>query len=140
VSQPASPLTREECLTRLSSCGVARVSVSIEAMPVIMPVVYLVDDDSVLFRAPLDGGLAEACDGAVIAFEVDDVSPSSARPGGWSVHVVGVGSRLEPREQPEGLSLGGWNMSAHDVDQVVRLKTVRLRGHELRATPLASAG
>jgi Pyridoxamine 5'-phosphate oxidase len=140
VNQSASPLTREECLARLSSREVARVSVSIEAMPVIMPVVYLVDDDSVLFRAPLDGGLAEACDGAVIAFEVDDLSPSSVRPGGWSVHIVGVGSRLEPPEQLQGLSLGGRTMTAPDLDQVVRLKTVRLRGHELRATPLASAG
>ena len=140
MSQLASPLSREECLTRLSSRSVARVSVSIEAMPVIMPVVYVVDDECVWFRAPLDGALAEACDGAVIAFEVDDLTPSSPRQAGWSVHVVGVGSRLEPRERLRGLRLGGTSLSADELDQVIRLRTVRLRGHELPTTPLASAG
>jgi hypothetical protein len=58
---------------------------------VIMPVTYVQDGDSVVFRAPLDAGFVAACDRAVIAFEVGDVDCDD---GAWSVHVVGIASMV----------------------------------------------
>lgn len=132
-------LTREQCSAHLSSRGIGRVSLSIGAMPVIIPVVYLVDDDSVLFQAPLDRSFADACDGSVIAFEVDDMSTSAGH-GMWSVHAVGMGSRLDEREHLHVQSLGAGTFATSRVDQIVRLPTQRLSGHELHATPVAGVG
>jgi nitroimidazol reductase NimA-like FMN-containing flavoprotein (pyridoxamine 5'-phosphate oxidase superfamily) len=91
-------------VARLSSRGVARVSVSIDALPVVVPVLYVVDGDSILFRSPLDDALAAACNGAVIAFEVDDFATSVSADESWSVHVLGIGTRLD--EQAVLLPIG----------------------------------
>jgi nitroimidazol reductase NimA-like FMN-containing flavoprotein (pyridoxamine 5'-phosphate oxidase superfamily) len=112
----ATPLTRDQCVARLSGRTVGRVSVSRGALPVVVPVVYELDGDSVLFHAPLDGLLAAACDGAVIAFEVDDLATAGCPAGGWSVHVTGVGSLV--------------------TDEVVRLETDRITGQERQVTPV----
>lgn len=126
-------------MTRLSGRSVGRVSVSVGAMPVVVPVDYLLDDDSVVFRAPLDGGLASACDGSVIAFEVDDFAGLLATDARWSVHIVGVGSLLNECEQRQVAGLGTLAATSSAPNQVVRLRTRELRGHEIHATPTASA-
>jgi Pyridoxamine 5'-phosphate oxidase len=79
-------LTTEQCLRRLSTHRVGRVSVSRGALPVIMPVTYVTIGDSVVFRAPLDADFVRACDHAVVAFEVGDIDDAC----GWTVHVVGI--------------------------------------------------
>jgi uncharacterized protein len=140
VNRTTTPLTRDQCVVRLSSHCVGRVSVSIDALPVIVPVVYLLDGDSVLFRAPLDSALADACADAVIAFEADDFDASVVTNASWSVHIVGVGSLLDEREQLRVLSLGSQDVTGRDMDQIVRLSLGHVRGNELHATPLASAG
>jgi hypothetical protein len=86
-------LTREECLTRLSGQRIGRVSVSKDALPVIVPVIYTQDGGYVVFHAPLDQSFATLCDHAVVAFEADGLS--AVEDGGWSVHVVGVASMLD---------------------------------------------
>lgn len=140
VTRSVSPLTSAQCATRLAGCVVGRVSVSMDALPVVVPVVYCLDGDDVLFRAPLDGALAKACDGSVIAFEVDDLSTSGATGEGWSVQIVGVGRRLDQREQSRVFGKGWLDVAAVDLAHVVRLPAVRLNGHELRRRPVASAG
>jgi nitroimidazol reductase NimA-like FMN-containing flavoprotein (pyridoxamine 5'-phosphate oxidase superfamily) len=116
MSPLATPLTRDQCLARLSGRTVGRVSVSMGALPVVVPVVYELDADSVLFHAPLDGLLAPACDGSVIAFEVDDLTTADRPDGGWSVHVTGIASLV--------------------TDQVIRLETSRMTGQERQVTPV----
>jgi nitroimidazol reductase NimA-like FMN-containing flavoprotein (pyridoxamine 5'-phosphate oxidase superfamily) len=111
-------LTREQCVSRLSRRSVGRVSVSMNALPVVVPVDYLIEGDSVVFRAPLDRGLAAACDGSVIAFEVDDFATLVAADARWSVHIIGVASLL--------------------ANQRVRLPTAALRGQEIHAVRPAS--
>jgi nitroimidazol reductase NimA-like FMN-containing flavoprotein (pyridoxamine 5'-phosphate oxidase superfamily) len=118
MSRHVHALTREQCVSRLSGRSVGRVSVSIGALPVVVPVDYVLEDDGVVFRAPLDSALAGACDGAVIAFEVDDFADVAAADARWSVHIVGIGSMLP--------------------NQDVRLPTARLRGQEVHATRAAS--
>jgi uncharacterized protein len=118
MNRLVQPLTRDQCVARLNGRSVGRVSVSIGALPVVVPVDYRVEDDSVVFRAPLDRGLATACDGAVIAFEVDDFAALVGSDARWSVHIVDI---------------------AHSgPDQMIRLHTGALRGHEIRANPTAS--
>jgi Pyridoxamine 5'-phosphate oxidase len=79
-------LTRDQCLCRLARHRVGRVSVSRDALPLIVVVSYWQDGDSLVLRSPLDAGFGRDCDNAVIAFEVGDIDDDSA----WSVHVVGI--------------------------------------------------
>jgi hypothetical protein len=118
-------LTREQCLTRLSSQRVGRVSASKDALPFIAPVTYRNDGVNIVFRAALGAGLAELCDRAVIAFETDDIAATPD--GGWSVHLVGVADRLEQGGAEDG--------------QSVRVSIDRISGQQVEVASLtAKAG
>jgi Pyridoxamine 5'-phosphate oxidase len=90
----AKPLSRTQCLARLSSRRAGRVSVSRKALPVIMPVTYECDGTHLVLTAPLDADFADVCDRAVLAFEVGSVGVDDA---GWSIHVVGLGEAQQDR-------------------------------------------
>jgi nitroimidazol reductase NimA-like FMN-containing flavoprotein (pyridoxamine 5'-phosphate oxidase superfamily) len=81
-------LRRADCMARLATHSVGRVGLSMGALPVILPVNYCLVDDSVVFRTSPGTKLAAASEGAVVAFEVDEVDPISH--AGWSVLVVGL--------------------------------------------------
>jgi nitroimidazol reductase NimA-like FMN-containing flavoprotein (pyridoxamine 5'-phosphate oxidase superfamily) len=119
-------MTREQCLTRLSSQRVGRVSVSKDALPFIVPVNYRQDAAGLVLCAPLDAGFASLADRAVVAFEVDDLSPIEG--GGWSVHVVGVASMLD--------RLGAGFESG--LGQSLQLSVEQITGHQLTATAVAA--
>lgn len=90
-------LTLADCLERLGTRVIGRVAFSDQALPAVLPVTYAMDGQRVVFRTSLDGPLGERLDGAVVAFEVDEVDEMSR--SGWSVVLVGV-ARLarEPSE------------------------------------------
>lgn len=109
-------LTREQCLFRLSQDGVGRVSASKNALPLIVPVVYVNDGGNIVFHAPLDVEFASACDQAVIAFEIGEVS--GADTAGWSVQVIGVASLV--------------NGAGLAADQSARINLERVSGRQTR--------
>src|SRR3954452_1557471 len=86
-------LTREQCLGKLRVAPVGRVAVTHKALPAVVPVNYVMQGSSIVFRTEPDGMLAHACDGTVVAFEVDDMSADGS--SGWSVLVVGVAELLD---------------------------------------------
>ena len=132
VTGRVETLRDEECRELLGTCKVGRVSVTSDALPVIAPVNYVLDGNSVVFRTRPDGMLAKACDDAVIAFEIDDLAADGS--GGWSVNVVGIASLLGPSEQLRALSLGVVSAAGDDREQFVRLRIGLLSGR--RITPL----
>jgi nitroimidazol reductase NimA-like FMN-containing flavoprotein (pyridoxamine 5'-phosphate oxidase superfamily) len=111
-------LTREQCVARLAGQRIGRVSMSRNALPVIVPVTYFQDGANIVFRAPLDASFATLCDGAVIAFEADGLS--TVESSGWSVHLVGVASILS-RDGGEGA-------------QSARVSLERVTGLQIAAT------
>jgi nitroimidazol reductase NimA-like FMN-containing flavoprotein (pyridoxamine 5'-phosphate oxidase superfamily) len=86
-------MTRTECLERLRRQSVGRVAFTQAALPAVRPVNYTMMGNRIVFRTRSGGGLARACDGAVVAFEVDDVAESGGER--WSVLVVGLAEALE---------------------------------------------
>ncbi len=84
-------LTPDECWDRLSDHGVGRVALSAESGPAVLPVNYLVDARSLVYRTAL-GGAAAAVDGSEVAFEVDRVNEQLSE--GWSVLVVGSAEHI----------------------------------------------
>lgn len=80
-------LRRADCLALLGGARVGRIALSHNAMPIILPVMYGVEAEVIVFRA--DGGLlAEAARrGDVVCFETD--SGDDVAGGLWSVLVLG---------------------------------------------------
>ena len=70
---------------RLATGHVGRLGVSIRALPLVVPVNYLVgrDASSLIFALPDDSMLSYAVDGSVYAFETGGIDPDTRR--WWSV-------------------------------------------------------
>ncbi|MGI8889047.1 MAG: pyridoxamine 5'-phosphate oxidase family protein [Nocardioidaceae bacterium] len=121
-------LSTEECYRKLSQAvGIGRIGLCTSDGPLVLPVNYLVDGETLLVRTAPYTVIAEHASGPV-ALEVDDLEP--ALKFGWSVLVVGEASRVE------------------DVEEMVELRTSgRLepwaegtRGFFIRITPRGVTG
>jgi hypothetical protein len=81
-------LSRDECLALLATARVGRVAASIDALPTIHAVAFVLSHNHIVFRVDRASDLARALVGAVVAFEADGCEPTTrAR---WSVLVRGV--------------------------------------------------
>ena len=80
-------LSQAECRHLLRSRTLGRVALVRDALPRIVPVEYVYDETSVLFRTESDAKLQAAAPGDVLAFEVDAYDPDSGDVA--SVHVLG---------------------------------------------------
>jgi nitroimidazol reductase NimA-like FMN-containing flavoprotein (pyridoxamine 5'-phosphate oxidase superfamily) len=80
-------LTVAECHTLLRRGHLGRLAFVENGMPVILPVNYVVDGGSVVFRTDAGSKLDAAARGAPVAFEVDGIDETNRT--GWSVLVRG---------------------------------------------------
>ncbi|MEV7770094.1 pyridoxamine 5'-phosphate oxidase family protein [Kitasatospora sp. NPDC086791] len=80
-------LDRDEALELLARAAVGRVVYTVDALPAVLPVSFRLVPGGVLVTAPADSELARAVDGAVIAFEADEVDGRDG--SGWFVTVLG---------------------------------------------------
>jgi nitroimidazol reductase NimA-like FMN-containing flavoprotein (pyridoxamine 5'-phosphate oxidase superfamily) len=94
-------LDRDECLGLLSQVRVGRVGVTTEAMPVVLPVNFVVDGGRVVFSSAPGTKLYVAATGAQVAFEADDVEAGSR--WGWSVCITGPATLVEDPAEAERL-------------------------------------
>ena len=85
-------LNREECLALLAKTSFARVGVSVEALPAILPVTIMLLDERIVFRTLPGTKLAMAAQSSILAVEADDYDPVAEE--GWSVLVRGVSTEL----------------------------------------------
>lgn len=131
-----STLTREQSLELLGGSQVGRVVFTDRGLPAVLPVTFVVDRSSVVFRTARGSRLAAGIQDAVVAFEADEVRPASR--DGWSVVVVGR-SRVEadPLEQDrlDGL-LHSWVPGRKDAFVRVPLEVVTGRRLIGGPTPL----
>jgi hypothetical protein len=86
-------LDRFACLELLARGGVGRIAINAGALPMILPVRYALDGDTVVLCVGVGSTLDRATRHAVVAFEVDGSDLGAE----WSVSVVGVA-----RPVPEG--------------------------------------
>jgi uncharacterized protein len=78
-------LSSGECRELLANGSLGRVGVSVSALPVILPVIYRFDENTVWFFTEVGTKLHAAATNAVVAFEVDSLNHTE----GWSVLVIG---------------------------------------------------
>lgn len=81
-------LSRDAALGLLDGARLARVGVSVDALPVVLPVFITLIDDRIVFRTVPGTKLHAAVNGAIVAVEADRLDEDSGN--GWSVLVRGV--------------------------------------------------
>jgi uncharacterized protein len=79
-----------ECRDLMGSTSVGRVAFVDEDGPVVLPVNYVLDGDTVLFRTSPATTIGRHLDSAAVAFEVDEFDDYTQ--SGWSVVLRGVAS------------------------------------------------
>jgi nitroimidazol reductase NimA-like FMN-containing flavoprotein (pyridoxamine 5'-phosphate oxidase superfamily) len=92
-------LNREECLLLLEGARLARVGVSVDALPAIFPVLMTMMDESIIFRTIPGTKLTAASRGEIVAVEADHFDEANGE--GWSVLVRGVARELLNAQRAE---------------------------------------
>jgi hypothetical protein len=130
-------LSKEECLELLSQTSVGRIAATVAALPLVIPVHFRLDGESVVFGAEMDSVLAKAVHGNVVGFQADSFEPSEET--GWSVFGVGVGSQLfNPQsEGPGSRSLAPWTLGERS-DYVMRVDLTILQGSRIDRSEVLS--
>ncbi|MBY8866995.1 pyridoxamine 5'-phosphate oxidase family protein [Streptomyces sennicomposti] len=124
-------LERQECLRLLAKAPVGRVVHTRHALPAVLPVNFWLDGDgAVLLRTAADSGLVRSIDGAIVAFEADEVDAGAH--SGWSVVVTGTASVVTDPAELRRLDRDGprsWAPSPCEV--IVRIEPELVTGREL---------
>jgi uncharacterized protein len=128
----ATILTKPECFEYLSHVSLGRIATSIGALPVILPVHFVLSDESVLFPTFTGSTLDAATSGTVIAFQADaQESPSGDL---WSVLIQGIASSVTDgpgNTQEEAGSLETWPDFQRAV-HMVRIESTIVSGRRFR--------
>lgn len=124
-------LERQECLRLLAKVPVGRIVHTCQALPAVLPVNFVLDNDgAVLLRTSAASELVRAIDGAVVAFEVDEVD--AATHSGWSVVVTGEARVVTDPAEHARLTRTGPRSWVPSPDEVfVRIEPELVTGREL---------
>jgi nitroimidazol reductase NimA-like FMN-containing flavoprotein (pyridoxamine 5'-phosphate oxidase superfamily) len=112
-------LSAFECLSLLIGGGLGHVAISARALPAIVPVMFVIDQGEIVFRAKAGTLLDQATQGTVVAFEADRIHPGT---GGWSVFVTGVARHLG-------------RQSSGETNRVVSLSPDMVSGRRIEGMP-----
>lgn len=124
----AQSMPVDECLRRLAGEEVGRLAAVIDGKPLVFPVNYVLDGDTVVFRTAA-GAKLDAISRSLATFEVDHWTPGET---GWAVSVEGFavevtdanGGRV--RDRLAALPLFPWVPG--DRSHLVRVLPVSMRG------------
>ncbi|MGW1148097.1 helix-turn-helix domain-containing protein [Streptomyces sp. NPDC002454] len=94
-------LSERECWERLGTHGVGRLGLRGDQTPVILPVNFLVDGRSIVYRTE-PGSPAAVESGAPLSFEADHLDDVRSR--GWSILVTGVAESVTDVETLSALT------------------------------------
>jgi nitroimidazol reductase NimA-like FMN-containing flavoprotein (pyridoxamine 5'-phosphate oxidase superfamily) len=122
----------DECLALLGSVPVGRVGITIDALPAVLPVNFVVHDGAVVFRTVTGTKLDAATAGAVVAFEADDFVAAPTRTG-WSVLVRGVAREITADDEvtlARGLPLDSWAWDG-SADRFIRIEPTLVTGRRV---------
>ena len=124
-------LSRRECLGLLSTVKVGRIAFHAGALPMILPVSYVLEDRGIVARVRSGSQLESATMDAVVAFEADDVAPGRGR--GWSVTVTGFVRHIDGRGP-----LADW--AGDETDRLVCISLDMVSGRRSLVPAAASEG
>lgn len=131
-------LDREECLDLLRTVPVGRLGLSMSALPVVLPVSFVVDEDRVIVRTSAGTKLDAALAGAVVAFEADDYDVATG--DAWSVLVRGSSAVVDETSVHAPPADGEAIWVGDTVDHWVAISTDLVSGRRLRRGRSGPAG
>jgi nitroimidazol reductase NimA-like FMN-containing flavoprotein (pyridoxamine 5'-phosphate oxidase superfamily) len=127
-------LDRATCLQLLAGTQRGRIAVNLGALPVILPVRYVLDDDRVLMSVTVGSALDRATDGAVVAIQVEGVD--ELRQQEWSVCAVGTAHHVDVSDELSGAACAALAAWAPKVPtRMVAVTTDRLTGRRIVTDP-----
>jgi uncharacterized protein len=112
---------------------VGRIGFVVDGQPLILPVNYLADDDSIVFCTEPGTKLSAIAGGAPVVFEVDD--SRALFHSGWSVVVKGTAHEITDESQLDELRRGplhSW--AARSSEHWVRLSIEEVTGRRINGS------
>ena len=131
-------LSRDESLRLLCSVPIGRVVTTIGALPVALPVNFVMTGDCIVFRSGPGTKLFAAVRNAVVGFEVDAFDPETRT--GWSVLVVGHARQAtDPGDLAElaRLPLDPW--APVDLPEFLCIELTQVTGRRIAASHAETA-
>jgi nitroimidazol reductase NimA-like FMN-containing flavoprotein (pyridoxamine 5'-phosphate oxidase superfamily) len=125
-------IDRSECLRLLKTVPIGRIGLSVDALPVVLPVNFVLRNEEIIIRTAPGTKLSAAVANAVVAFEADQFDSISHT--GWSVLVQGTSRVLRDPAEIEAarqLPLRPWANEA--TDWFIALTTDVVNGRRVRS-------
>jgi nitroimidazol reductase NimA-like FMN-containing flavoprotein (pyridoxamine 5'-phosphate oxidase superfamily) len=132
VGQPVTVLSASDSWNLLASRALGRLVTSVEGQPEIVPVNFVVQRHTVLFRTAEGTKLVSAAVNNQVLFEADDHDAAE----GWSVIVKGTAHMLRTSgelEEAERAQLLPWTATLKQ--HYVRIRPVSITGRRFRFGP-----
>lgn len=129
---PIEVVDQAECVRLLRSVSFGRLVWTVDAMPVVQPVNFVIRGDTVVVRTASESKLAVAAINHVVAFEADQIDTQTR--AGWSVTVVGRSYEMVDPADLEELALIGpeaWGRPASA--RVIAIRIERITGRWLHS-------
>ena len=96
------PLSHEDCLARLGEADLARVVLSVRALPAALPArITLVGEDHLVLASAEEAVILAARRGDVISVQIDGLEPDGTT---WSVMASGIAAAANDEVAAKGLS------------------------------------
>jgi nitroimidazol reductase NimA-like FMN-containing flavoprotein (pyridoxamine 5'-phosphate oxidase superfamily) len=136
-------LTTDECMALLDSRrSLGRIGYVVDGVPIIVPVNYVLDDDSIVFLTTRGSKLSWLSNHRNVAFEVDEVH--SVDESGWSVLVRGTAAEVTDPAEVRRLRRGplrSWAVptSEHWVRLTIGLISGRRLGLKRRSVEIGGS-
>lgn len=125
---------RDECLDLLRQEHLGRIAVVVAGRPLVLPVNYVMDDGSIVFRTDDGTKFDASVRGEFVAFEIDHADAQYHE--GWSVLVTGVAEEIvDPAElaRAHELPLRPW--APGTKSHFLRITPVTISGRRISRTP-----
>lgn len=123
-------LSATRCMELLAGGSIGRVAVNDDEGPVVLPVNYVVDRDSIVFRSAEGTKLSAALHATAAAFEIDKIDVRACT--GWSVVVRGTLSQVTaPSERAHLRQLPLHPFAGGDKEHFVRLQMRDIAGRRI---------
>jgi nitroimidazol reductase NimA-like FMN-containing flavoprotein (pyridoxamine 5'-phosphate oxidase superfamily) len=125
-------LDRAECVRLLAGAAVGRIAGTSGALPVVLPLRYALDGDSIVFETGFGSTVDFVSTGSVVAFEVDNLHERGR--ASWTVMVTGIAQPVRNQEEVARLApLLPGEEPARDA-QILRLSLDLISGRRTHRT------
>lgn len=111
----------------MATQSVGRVGITVQALPVVLPVNFGLLGESIVLRTIPGTKLDAATNKTVVAFEVDSYDPDGR--SGWSVLVIGRAAEMPADEvgEAEALGIEAWPLDGQ-ASHFVRIEGSQITG------------